>query len=86
MRTLIIEGDNIDDVRKDVYNFLLGGKYREVVAVKQIKPNYVHVIYVPESKLVSQVFEVASALQAENGRKTGGRQALRCSKLVLSKI
>lgn len=53
MRTLIIEGDNIDDVRKDVYNFLLGGKYREVVAVKQIKPNYVHVIYVPESKLVS---------------------------------
>ena len=53
MRTLIIEGDNIDDVRKDVYNFLLGGKYREVVAVKQIKPNYVHVIYVSESKLVS---------------------------------
>lgn len=53
MRTLIIKGDNIEEVREDVYNFLIEGNFREVVAVRQVEPNYVHVIYVPKSELAS---------------------------------
>ncbi len=48
MRTLIIKSETLDQLRKDVYNFLLEGNYREVIGIKKISDNYVHVYYYPK--------------------------------------
>ena len=51
MRTLIIMAETPEEIRQDVYNFLKSGNFREVVRIKEIKPNYVHVIYVPKENV-----------------------------------
>lgn len=48
MNTLIIYNEDINAIRKDVFDFLEQGNYREVVSVKRVSKDIVHVVYVPK--------------------------------------
>lgn len=48
MKTLIFYNEDIDAIRKDIFNFLEQGDYREVVSVKRVSKTVVNVVYVPK--------------------------------------
>lgn len=50
MMTLIIKGESKQKVRDDLYNFLVAGNFAKVDAVKQVRPNYIHVVYEPKKQ------------------------------------
>lgn len=48
MKTLIFYNEDMDAIRKDIFNFLEQGDYREVVSVKRVSKTVVNVVYVPK--------------------------------------
>lgn len=54
-RDLIIKDDDINNIRKDVYSFLSGSSYKQVLSINHIGTNLYQIVYEPTSKSVKKM-------------------------------